>query len=363
MIVKIPHYVKAFKCIGGECVDSCCVGWDVDVDKKTFEKYKNVNHTHMQRELKRYVHTKKSAYDNTIDYAYIDLDDDKRCRFLNADGWCMIQKHLGESYLSNICTLYPRIIHRLNNVYVMTLNPSCPEAIRLMTQDADALTMTHVTLEELPHILTFDINEKAKSVRGTPLSQLSFISDKVFSLMLDRENPIRTRILQIGEFLYGFEHKKKAFQSQFQYDAALSFGEDMIALLNKGPQMASLSYTQYTQKCSNVKGFHYMEGFLREYPHVIPNYFANVFLKNVFPFSEQMRLWDSFLLLVVRWCIIQTQLEALAENHDRLTLDMVNAYLQSFSKAFEHHRTYCDEAISTIYKKGYHKPEKVLQVI
>ena len=27
-----PEYVENFKCIGGECEDNCCIGWDIDVD-------------------------------------------------------------------------------------------------------------------------------------------------------------------------------------------------------------------------------------------------------------------------------------------------------------------------------------------
>ncbi len=34
--MRYPIYLKEFKCIGGECEDSCCIGWDVDIDKFTF---------------------------------------------------------------------------------------------------------------------------------------------------------------------------------------------------------------------------------------------------------------------------------------------------------------------------------------
>ena len=33
-----PEYYDEFKCIGGSCEDSCCVGWDIDIDKITFRK-------------------------------------------------------------------------------------------------------------------------------------------------------------------------------------------------------------------------------------------------------------------------------------------------------------------------------------
>ena len=32
-----------FKCIGGECEDTCCAGWSVSIDKKTYKKYTNLN--------------------------------------------------------------------------------------------------------------------------------------------------------------------------------------------------------------------------------------------------------------------------------------------------------------------------------
>ena len=33
--VTLPHYFKEFKCIGGKCEDSCCIGWDIDIDERT----------------------------------------------------------------------------------------------------------------------------------------------------------------------------------------------------------------------------------------------------------------------------------------------------------------------------------------
>ena len=37
----VPEYIQEFKCIGKDCTDSCCVGWDIKIDKSTFNKYKN----------------------------------------------------------------------------------------------------------------------------------------------------------------------------------------------------------------------------------------------------------------------------------------------------------------------------------
>ena len=37
--MRYPRYFKEFKCIGGNCEDSCCIGWDIDIDKVTFKQY------------------------------------------------------------------------------------------------------------------------------------------------------------------------------------------------------------------------------------------------------------------------------------------------------------------------------------
>ena len=33
MKIVTPAYYKDFKCIAGACTDTCCAGWDVDVDE------------------------------------------------------------------------------------------------------------------------------------------------------------------------------------------------------------------------------------------------------------------------------------------------------------------------------------------
>ena len=42
MKVMTPHYYKDFRCIAGACTDTCCAGWDVDVDKDSYKYYKTV---------------------------------------------------------------------------------------------------------------------------------------------------------------------------------------------------------------------------------------------------------------------------------------------------------------------------------
>ena len=39
-----PDYFNDFKCVGGKaCPDSCCIIWQINVDKATLKKYKTVD--------------------------------------------------------------------------------------------------------------------------------------------------------------------------------------------------------------------------------------------------------------------------------------------------------------------------------
>ena len=30
--IRRPAYYKAFRCIGSDCTENCCIGWEIDVD-------------------------------------------------------------------------------------------------------------------------------------------------------------------------------------------------------------------------------------------------------------------------------------------------------------------------------------------
>ena len=43
-----PDYFNDFKCIGGKCEDSCCIGWDIDIDEVTYNIYIAIKFLHLQ---------------------------------------------------------------------------------------------------------------------------------------------------------------------------------------------------------------------------------------------------------------------------------------------------------------------------
>ena len=48
----IPDYYKDFQCIADKCKDSCCIGWEIMIDSKSYKKYQNVKGEFRDRLMK-----------------------------------------------------------------------------------------------------------------------------------------------------------------------------------------------------------------------------------------------------------------------------------------------------------------------
>ena len=42
MIIHYPGYYKKFHCLAGECPDTCCIGWEITVDRETEKTYQKL---------------------------------------------------------------------------------------------------------------------------------------------------------------------------------------------------------------------------------------------------------------------------------------------------------------------------------
>ena len=127
MKLYAPTYYKNFKCIADKCEHSCCIGWEIDIDADTLEKYKSL----------------RNGYGATImdsisleDTPHFRLCDGDRCPHLDEHGLCKIILCVGEDYLSDICREHPRF-YNYTSVAEVGLGMSCPEAARLILSFPD----------------------------------------------------------------------------------------------------------------------------------------------------------------------------------------------------------------------------------
>ena len=88
--ILIPEYMKEFQCIGSVCEDTCCAGWQVTVDKGTFQKYRNTRQPDLKGMLKENVKRNRTSTSDES-YARIVMDRSGNCTML--DGHRVYKKH------------------------------------------------------------------------------------------------------------------------------------------------------------------------------------------------------------------------------------------------------------------------------
>ena len=120
MKIVTPHYYKDFKCIAGACTDTCCAGWDVDVDDKSYRYYKTVDGNFGKRLKSVMVPEKEGGCTFTLQNG--------RCPFLNDNNLCDLYIALGEDKLCDTCAEFPRFINEYGSVKEIGIAPSCKTA-------------------------------------------------------------------------------------------------------------------------------------------------------------------------------------------------------------------------------------------
>ncbi|MCV2351839.1 flagellin lysine-N-methylase [Paucibacter sp. Y2R2-4] len=142
---QAPRYMQSFQCVGSACVETCCAGWQVNIDKTTYQKYQAVKIEPLAGKLRQHVHKASGAARN-LGYGVIELKSEEACPFLDQAKLCSIQTALGPEALSRTCSDYPRIYTQDGSHLGLSASLSCPEAARIALTQPDALEMESLTL-------------------------------------------------------------------------------------------------------------------------------------------------------------------------------------------------------------------------
>ena len=118
-----PSYYKDFACIAGDCPDSCCHEWEVQVDAASAARYRA-----MEGELGDAL--REALYDEEGETYLRNVGD--RCPMWREDGLCRIQGALGHDALCQVCQQFPRLRQDYGDFVELGLEMSCPEAAGIM---------------------------------------------------------------------------------------------------------------------------------------------------------------------------------------------------------------------------------------
>lgn len=134
MKLYAPRYYKKFRCIADKCEHSCCIGWEIDIDRPTFEKYQKLQNSYAPSILK------SISLDGS---AHFKLCQGDRCPHLDERGLCRIILNAGEENLCDICREHPRF-YNFSSVAEAGLGMSCREAARVILSSPDYDVMEQI---------------------------------------------------------------------------------------------------------------------------------------------------------------------------------------------------------------------------
>lgn len=162
MKIRKPDYYDQFQCIAGACSDSCCIGWEIDIDEEQKVYYQM---------LSRGSGDLGKRLSSCIDWEeghFILQGKEERCPFLNRDHLCDLILTLGEDSLCDICREHPRFYDWFDGLTEVGLGLCCEAAGRRILGKEEPVTFVEEVdgaedLDEELQIL-FQAREKAMQI-------------------------------------------------------------------------------------------------------------------------------------------------------------------------------------------------------
>ena len=174
-----PSFFDQFKCIGSACTDTCCAGWEIEVDETTAQGYLAEKGAFGDR-LRREIGSEPGEY-------FFKLKKN-RCPFLNKENLCDIFINLGEDRLCDICREHPRFYNWFGDYTEVGLGLCCEEAERLLFSDSKPLTFVEEVHTDASDLLDDESEE---------CEQMLEERKAIFSILQNRKKNIGARLKRL----------------------------------------------------------------------------------------------------------------------------------------------------------------------
>ena len=367
----IPKYMLTFKCIGSACTDTCCAGWDINIDEDTYKKYTNCT-----GELKELVQGKIRENKNSDDYlnkGFMILKEHNKCPFLNDNLLCDIHGGVGEENLCITCKRFPRVYNIIDDIYEKSGLASCPEICTKAFLNKDK--MEFIEIEE-------SVDESAIDIRRIIDTEVFEGSDSLLQYFWDiRVNSInimQNRNFSIEErlsILKYFYNKIEEYYNEKDFDAIEElldeYSEGNIYLdslkildLNEGNEFyLSLLEEELIKNIRSVRLKECIEEYKKEilkvndivkhinnekillslmekYSYILENYLVNQIFKDLIPLNRGESLNLSINILINSYRIIKAYIIGIALSNKEINEDLIIRVIQSLSKDIEHNKVF-----------------------
>jgi lysine-N-methylase len=393
-VVLVPQYMQHFSCIGSECEDTCCGGWTVSIDRKTYKNYKNLRDRELSPLIEENI-TRVRTNASDQNYATIKLTEDKLCPFLTSEKLCSFQAKFGEKYLSNVCRTYPRVLNVVNGVLEKSSTLSCPEAARLALLNPNIMEFDEIEEDvDSSMIVNKHINTSSPTDSNTAKKYIWELRIFTIRVLQNRKYPLPDRLIFLGIFydkvqqliedqnideipqlinsytslMHTLQNSISEIPSsidiQLQLVKRLMELRVLIGVNNRaylecvketleGIQYSDQSSLNQLAQCYRDSYETYFSPFISKHEYVLENYLVNYVFKNLFPFSTHNdKVYEDYVLMVIHYSMIKLHLIGMAGYHkEKFSSDHVVKLIYSFGKAVEHSPTYLYKLVEILKRK------------
>lgn len=328
MILQVPSYYKEFHCIAGACQDSCCIGWEIDIDEETENYYRGIEGAFGAR-----------LRENMEENSFL-LKENGWCPFLNGEKLCDICIELGEEALSEVCTEYPRFTMEYPGVREKVLCLSCEEAGRIVFSDKEKIGWERQELPggydgEVWEEEDFAFAEKLQKVRDAAVEILQRRNHSIEQRAVDYLNYIN----RMQQELFGTATKEESGRKRTAYECfteRLACYEELEVLdgeweKTKGQLAEVFSAENYEQHHREFAGKLRQREY--EYEHLLVYFTCRYFMRAFYDdnlLAKAQFAVAGFLMIrdmdVVRWYL----------NREKFTLEDRIDTVRIYAKEVEH---------------------------
>lgn len=361
----IPKYMEDFKCVGSKCVDTCCAGWDINIDKNTYNRYEN-----SESKLKELVHGKYKVnnYEHDIfSHGFMILENEKRCPFLNSNMLCDIHGNIGEEHLCITCKSYPRVYNIVDNVYEKSGLTSCYETC--LEALLNKGKMEFIEIEDELDIDNIEIRRiiDSEAFQGS-YNLLQYFWDIrliTINILQNRKYSIEYRLDILGCFFSRIEEsfKNNDFDTIEELIEDFSNEEYSFSFINKSSYDDNREFyhslcdnnliqeiksvrlrecvKEYKKSKEKIELYKLNNSKLESFEYIFENYLVNKVYTDLIPFNKGEDLYLGINYLINIYKVIKAYVIGISVgSEEEITASGILRVIQALSKDIEHNKVF-----------------------
>ena len=365
-----------FKCIGPNCIDTCCAGWDINIDENTFKKYESDKGN--LKELINGKYLKNSESGDSFNYGFMKITKDNKCPFLNDNLLCEIHGKCGEENLSITCRRYPRVFNIIDDIYEKSGLPSCEEICSKAFLNKEK--MEFIEIEE-------ELDEDSIEIRRVIDTDAFIGSDNLIqyfwdirvisiNIMQNRNFSIEKRLCLLKSFYKNLEtlkNKENFYEIEDLLEriiedpsnitefidsstiVPLSITNNFFKIILDGNLLNKIIGTRLKILLSDLNkdknllnnihkyDLKSLDNYFKQYSYIFENYLVNQIFKDIIPFNTGEDLNQSIDKLINTYKLIKSYLILWnISSQNEISEKNIIYVIQALSKDLEHNKVFKD---------------------